>query len=227
MFLSAITGICLTVQSPGIEPLWRTDGLDSPESVISDGRGGFIVSNVNGPARDADGTGYLSRLDAEGRIIEPQRWVEGLNAPKGLALGGGRLYVTDIDAIVAIDPETGAITARYPVDSAEFLNDAAAHDGRILVSDSATGRIHILAGNTVSLWLEDPALAGVNGLWPEPDRLLVTTMERGEIIAIDWQTRELTVLTGRAPRCGRDRPVDGWRLCPQPVAGRSLVLARG
>lgn len=194
MFLSAIAGICLATRAPDFDPLWRTDGLDNPESVIADGRGGYIVSNVNGGGGEANGDGYLARLDAHGRPVEPRRWVTGLNAPKGLALADSRLFVTDIDTLVEIDAESGGILARHPVDGARFLNDAAAHDGRILISDSGTGRIHLFDGETMTLWLEDPALAGVNGLWPEDDRLLATTMERGEILAIDWHSRSVEAL---------------------------------
>ncbi|MEA1940938.1 MAG: PQQ-binding-like beta-propeller repeat protein [Pseudomonadota bacterium] len=199
MFLSAITGICLAAHTPGFEPLWRHEGFDSPESVITDGRGGYFVSNVNGGGGEANGEGYLTRLDADGAVIGERRWADGLNAPKGLAMAGGRLFVTDIDSLVAIDPEDGRILQRYTVEGARFLNDAAAHDGRILVSDSGTGRIYVLDGDTVSLWLEDQALAGINGLWPEADRLLVTTMERGEILAIDWHTRSIKVLADGLP----------------------------
>ena len=199
MFLSAITGICLATHTPGFDPLWRSEGFENPESVIADGRGGYVVSNVNGEGWEANGEGYLTRLDATGAVIGPRRWVDGLNAPKGLAMANGRLFVTDIDKLVAIDPQDGSILRRYPVEGARFLNDAAAHAGRILVSDSGTGRIHALEDDAVSLWLEDEALAGVNGLWPEDGRLLATTMERGEILAIDWQTRAITVLADGLP----------------------------
>lgn len=193
MLVSLIASTCL---APVLEPVWRTDGLDAPESVIADGTGGFIVSNVNGEGAEANGAGYLARLDAQGRRIGPERWVTGLNAPKGLALSGGRLFVADIDTLVEIDPERGEIVARYPIEGAGFLNDVAAHEGRVLVSDSARSRIHVLEDGEVSLWLEGAALAGVNGLLPEDDRLLVTAMSNGEVLAIDWQTRAVTPLTG-------------------------------
>ena len=193
MLVSLIASTCL---APVLEPVWRTDGLDAPESVIADGAGGFIVSNVNGEGAEANGAGYLARLDAQGRRIGPERWVTGLNAPKGLALSGGRLFVADIDTLVEIDPGRGEVVARYPIEGAGFLNDVAAHEGRVLVSDSARSRIHVLEDGEVSLWLEDAALAGVNGLLPEDDRLLVTAMSNGEVLAIDWQTRAVTPLTG-------------------------------
>ena len=193
MLISLIASTCL---APVLEPVWRTAGLDAPESVVADGAGGFIVSNVNGEGAEANGEGYLARLDSEGRRTGPEHWVTGLNAPKGLALSDGRLFVSDIDTLVEIDPERGEVVARYPIEGAGFLNDVAAHEGRVLVSDSARSRIHALEDGEISLWLEDATLAGVNGLLPEDDRLLVTTMSNGDVLAIDWQTRAVTPLTG-------------------------------
>lgn len=42
-------------------------------------------------------------------------------------------------------------------------------------------------------WLEHELLRSINGLLPEPRRLVVTTMQ-GKLLAIDWQTRAITVL---------------------------------
>ena len=192
---SIVTGVCLSDQTPRVEPVWQTDGLDNPESVIPDGEGGFIVSNVNGEGAGRDANGYLARLDATGRITT-SRWTTGLDAPKGLDRLDTRIYVTDIDQIVEIDAASGRVVDRHAVAGASFLNDAAVHDGALYVSDSGRGRIYRLVDGIVTLWLEDEALAGLNGLLPETDRLLVTTMDRGEVIAIDWDSQALTVLAG-------------------------------
>ena len=49
-----------------------------------------------------------------------------LHAPKGLAMSAGRLYVTDIDTLVEIDPASGRITGSWRGAEAKFMNDAAA-----------------------------------------------------------------------------------------------------
>lgn len=193
LLMSAILGVCLANHQPVLEPLWRTDGLDAPESVIAHGDTGYIVSNINGEPAERNGRGYLARLDAQGRIADPA-WVDGLDAPKGLAIAGSRLFVTDIDTLVEIALDTGEILARHPVEGALFLNDAAAHDGRIYMTDSRTDRIYVHDGTRPVLWLEDARLDGANGLWPEDGRLLVTTMARGEVLAVDWQDRSIRSL---------------------------------
>src|SRR5690606_20889305 len=91
---------------PAPEPLWVADGFSTPESVVFDPqRNVFYVSNMATRGEDAvPGDGFVSRLDAEGRILDLQ-WVTGLENPKGLALANGRLYAGDDDALVEIDIE--------------------------------------------------------------------------------------------------------------------------
>ena len=157
-----------------LEQLWETGGLNNPESVVYDGKSGAIyVSNVNGAAGDKDGNGYISRLSLDGKVLD-QEWVKGLNAPKGLALSGGKLYTADIDTLVEIDIATAAITHRYQVADAKFLNDvAAAPNGDIYVSDMSMNRIHLLHGGKFSIWLETPDLLNPNGVLVQGKHLIV------------------------------------------------------
>ncbi|WP_300542634.1 hypothetical protein [Maricaulis sp.] len=198
MLTSIVTGLCLAAQTPDFTRLWHTGGLDNPESVISDGRGGFVVSNVSGGGTERNGQGYLARLDADGQIVV-RNWVSGLNAPKGLAILDGRFFVTDIDAVVEIAFPDGSVLARHTVTGANALNDIAVHDGRLFVSDSRGSRIYVFENGSWSIWLEDDALDGVNGLLAEPERLLVTTMGAGTLLAVDWADRSLRVLADGLP----------------------------
>ena len=184
-----------TARDIQLEPVWRTGGFENPESALYAADTGFIyVSNVSGGGGDVDGNGFISRLTPNGEI-DTLRWAsDGLNAPKGLARFGNRLYVTDITDIVEIDLFSGAILARYPADGAAFLNDAIADaSGRVFVSDSGTARIYVLEGGVVSIWAEGDLLRSANGLWLEPDRMLLITMS-DRLVSIDRETREVRVL---------------------------------
>lgn len=195
-----------------LEPVWRTGGFENPESALYDAATGFLyISNVAGEGEDVDGNGYISRMTLDGDV-ETWRWADGgLNAPKGLALHGGRLYVTDITDIVEIDLATGAVLNRYPAEGARFLNDAiAGPDGVIYVSDSGTARIYQLAGGDVSVWAEDPLLRAANGLWLEDDRMVLITMA-DRLVAIDRESRTVTEL---ATGVG-----DGDGIAPVPGGG--------
>ena len=176
-FLIALAALFLPrvyAQDITLEQLWETGGLKNPESVVYDGKTHAIyVSNVNGAAGDKDGNGFISRLAPDGRMLDGE-WVKGLNAPKGLALSGGKLYTADIDTLVEIDVATATITHRYQVADAKFLNDvAAAPNGDIYVSDMSMNRIHVLHDGKFSIWLESPGLLNPNGVLVQGKDLIV------------------------------------------------------
>jgi sugar lactone lactonase YvrE len=185
------------------QQVWQATGLDGPESAVHDsGQGVIYVSNVNGEANAADGNGYIAKLSPSGEIQEKE-WVTGLNAPKGMALHDGKLYVSDIDELVVIDTATGEIAARHKAPGATFLNDVTAHqDGRVFVSDMMQNQVWKLEGEQFEKWLEDEALENPNGLLAEPDRLVVAAWGKpkedfstdvpGHLKAVDYESKEIT-----------------------------------
>lgn len=184
---------------PSLKPLgltkaWSLDGLKSPESVVPSADGAFFyVSNVNGEGEVKDGNGTIATVSRDGKLLDLD-WAQGLDAPKGLALKGDRLFAADIDRLVEIDTATGRIIAAHPIPGAKFLNDVAVtDDGAVLTSDSDTGRIHAFKDGTLSLWAEHPDFRAINGLLPEHGRLVVTTMQ-GLLLAVDWSTKAVTRL---------------------------------
>ena len=197
-------GLLLAGGAQAAEPekVWQAEGLDGPESaVLESGEGVLYVSNVNGDAAAADGNGYISKLSLQGEILDKE-WVTGLDAPKGLALHDGKLYVSDIDKLVIIDIATGEIVASHEASGATFLNDVSAHeDGRVFVSDMMENQIWKLEGDQLELWLEDEALGNPNGVLAESDRLLIAAWGKpkedfstdvpGHLKAIDYETKEI------------------------------------
>ncbi len=200
-------GLFLATGALAAEPekVWQAEGLDGPESAVLDSEEGVLyVSNVNGEAGAADGNGYISRLSLKGEILDKE-WATGLDAPKGLALHDGKLYVSDIDKLVVIDTATGEIVASHDAPGATFLNDVSAHDdGRVFVSDMMQNQIWKLEGDQFEMWLEDEALGNPNGVLAEDDRLLLATWGKpkedfstdvpGHLKAIDYATKEITDL---------------------------------
>lgn len=184
----------ITPAAVSLSPLWTLEGLKGPESVHLSADGAFLyVSNTDGESDARDGSGHISRVSLDGRMLE-DRWAEGLDAPKGMALRGDRLFVTDIDRIVEIDAADGRVIERHAVPGAVFLNDLAmAPDGTVLASDSGGARIYGLKADRAEIWAIDPRLEGVNGLLPEGDRLVIVTMS-GVLLTMDWGTKAIGLL---------------------------------
>ena len=235
------------------EEVWTTGGFEAPESVVHDrARDVLYVSNVVGDPVGKDGVGYISRLAPDGTVLEMQ-WVGGLDAPKGMVLAGDTLWVSDIDRLVAIDLEAGEISGSWPAEGAVFLNDTAVDAaGRIYVSDMLTDRIHVLDGDSLSVWLEDDALTHPNGLVVQDGRLLVaawgrdlqddfTTLEPGHLLSVDLETRAISVvstagvgnLDGLEPDGAGGWLVTDWvagglyRIAPDGAAQKLLDLGPG
>ncbi len=153
---------------------WQTSkGMHAPESVLFDPLSRILlVANVNGHPLAKDGNGTIAKMALHGVLLD-EKWITGLNAPKGMALGHDTLYVADIDELVAIDWTNGT-KQRYPAAGAIFLNDVIMdNQGHVYVSDMMTNTIYRLAGDRLELWLQSNALPGPNGLFIQKDSLYV------------------------------------------------------
>lgn len=181
--------IMLAASSAAAEPseVWRAEGLSNPESALLDPAANILyVSNVAGEPAAKDGKGFISKLSPDGKIVTLE-WATQLNGPKGMALVGERLYVSDIDRLVAIHTKSGAVSNVWPAAGAQFLNDVAADEqGRIFVSDMASNTIWLLDGDSFSVWLEDAKLENPNGLKVAGDKLIVASWGKMEP---DWSTK--------------------------------------
>ena len=164
---------------PKLTQAWVATGFSAPEGVASDGAQ-LYISNVAGEGNAKDGEGWISRLSLQGDMLE-EKWVDGLNAPKGMAIRDGKLFVSDFDAYHVIDLERGEIEHTYPVEGAGFLNDITVWQGGVYMSDSGSARIFQIDVNGYKEWLADERLGGVNGLTPDGDRLLIATMRSGSL----------------------------------------------
>jgi sugar lactone lactonase YvrE len=150
----------------------------------------FFVANINGHPSRKDNNGWIGRIPA-GQAGRAAVFIAGgqdgvfLHAPKGMAIQGDTLWVTDIDIVRGFDKNTGKFVAAvgFWSKNVAFLNDIAlGSDGALYITDSgitfdATGemqpapfgpRVYRLAGRAMTEEVKGEILAGVNGIAFDP-----------------------------------------------------------
>lgn len=173
---------------------WETEPLlTTCESVLYDeDQDVLYVANINGAPDQKDGNGFISKVSLEGKITE-EKWVAGMDAPKGMGLHDGKLYVTDIDRVHEIDTESGKISRSYPAEGANFLNDITVADDKIYISDSRGGAIYLIEDGQLSSWMQN--LQGPNGLFAENGELVMALWNAKTLNSVDASSKEVTLRT--------------------------------
>jgi hypothetical protein len=157
----------------------QQQALDAPENAYwyAPAQSWFVSSLGGGLSLERDGNGWITRFDENGNVIKA-KWVDGLDAPTGMAAVDGRLYVGDRGGLVEIDIAKAQILRKIPLRGSEFINDvAAAPNGDLYISDTFTDRIYRLAKgrSTPEIFVESPELEYPNGLWVDGNNLIVAT----------------------------------------------------
>ena len=215
LFLLAACSILTAVaahaadRTPRIRDAWTTEeACGAPACVYYDTNSqSLFVSQVSGVGDEKDGIGCLSRFDLDGRLLTA-RWIDGLNAPKGICGDQKSLWVSDIDVILQIDLQQREILKSIRVPGARFLTDVACGpDGAVYVADMLTSRIHQVQAGKLSTFAEGDILESPNGLAIDGGSLIVaawgrttdyTTATPGHLYALDLKTRKKSLIT-RSP----------------------------
>jgi sugar lactone lactonase YvrE len=187
LFKSLLVPVLVTKMAFAASIQWETkQGISNPESVLYDGTNKVLyVSNINGAGDKKDGKGHISILSETGNVLK-EKWIKGLNAPKGMRKQGNILWVTDIDEVVKISIEESKILRKIKVKGATFLNDIAIDSsGEVYVSDTLNSRIYIISNNTPSVFVEGKKYASPNGLLVVKDLLYVASWG----LTKDWSTK--------------------------------------
>lgn len=173
--------------------------LSVPESfIVDDDTGYYYISNINGKPTEKNNNGFITKLNPDGTLLD-KKFVQGgekgvtLNAPKGLLISGGLLYVSDIDFIRVFDKKSGGLKREIDIRSFDpkFLNDLAMdYNGRIYATDMGANRIYRIdpaQHDKVELFASGDEFASPNGIrfTKRNGKLLVAMWDTGELLWID------------------------------------------
>lgn len=188
----------LSAQTRQLVKKWETEAaLKTPESVLYDANGRVLyVANIDGKEPwTKDNAGSIAKVGLDGKVIAAE-WVKGLQAPKGMALHNGKLWVADIDRMVAIDVAKGAIAETIPIEGSQRLNDVTVDKaGTVYVSDMQGTKIHAIKGGKASVFLD--GFKRPNGVLAQGDDFYV--LDSGALIKIGKNKQRSTVVDGMDP----------------------------
>jgi len=163
-----------------MEIVWETEKIfELPESVIYDSKNEVLyVSNITDHPFKKDGTGYISKIGLDGSIIK-KKWINKLNAPKGLTISNDKLYIADVDELVEVDIESGKILNKYKGYGSVCMNDVTADKyGNVYVGDTYNDTIYRLNQfGQLPAWFYSPGLA--------PNGIHIDN-EEGNLIVGSW-----------------------------------------
>jgi hypothetical protein len=220
----------------------KASPLDAPEAAFwhAESRSWFVSSLGGGLSLERDGFGWITRYDEGGELLDA-RWLEGMDAPTGIAAVGNLLYVADRAGVHEIDVERAKVLRTIEIPDSKFLNDvAAAPNGDLFVSDFEANRIYRLNGERkADVWLEGEELENPNGLIVDGKNLIIATWgpmtdpstfavkHPGKVLKADLATRKLSPVGKGKPIASFDgvAAVDGQYFGTDWPGGRLLRIS--
>tara|TARA_B100000780_G_scaffold275177_1_gene241356 strand:+ start:129 stop:974 length:846 start_codon:yes stop_codon:yes gene_type:complete len=167
------------------------EGIKNPECVFYDkDTESLFVSNVNGGTLELNGKGYISQMSMYGETLNAKLDVH-LDAPKGVYVNNGLIYIADINRIVIHDMLNNEADRVIVLNDAKSLNDIVVDDsGRIFVSDFHANILFVVSEESISaLNIQSP-----NGLYIYENHLYVGTFQEetnGHIYRINLSEKDM------------------------------------
>ncbi|PIV87778.1 MAG: hypothetical protein COW48_09680 [Hydrogenophilales bacterium CG17_big_fil_post_rev_8_21_14_2_50_63_12] len=176
--LALLVALALPALATSVTVEKTIPGFSSPESVVVSGDDVFVSNlGVKLEPMEKDGDGFISKLDRQGNI-KVLKWVDQLNAPKGLIAVNGVLYVADIDRVLGYRQRDGkpVFELDLAASGSKFLNAFARYDNRrLLLSATDLSKVFVidlLSRSYRELKFDSPP-RGPNGLKKLGPRLMV------------------------------------------------------
>jgi hypothetical protein len=152
-----------SVESLEADIAWISRGeYCEPETVLPLPDNTLLVSNVCGFGEA--GSGFLTLLGSGGKVID-WRIVVGLDAPLGMALHSGRLYVIDSNQLKIMAWPGYRLLDTIKLQTKVANDVAIAGDGQVYISDTAAGQvIKLSTDGKQSIFIGEEKFPGANGV---------------------------------------------------------------
>ncbi len=192
--------LCCAFLQAQINRIVTIDGFTSPQAITMTNLSVF-VSNTNNADFVKNGSGFISKLDRTGKIIDLQ-FIANLNAPRGMAILDNILYVVDIDTLKGFNLTTKKQMLNLPISGTNSLNDIVIKDSSVLlVADSETGLILLIDLKKKSYYTFvaiENNLGTLQNMAIDKKFLYVSTFDKqhakSRILRINIQTKEIGVI---------------------------------
>lgn len=158
--------------------------FQSPESVGAY-KDFLYVSNMgaNNDPSAKDGDGYISKVNRNSGTIAEEKFITGLNSPKGMLVGHGYILVADVDKVVVfrIKDKKKVWETDLSKQGITYANDIAIRGwGSAFVSSTDNNAIYIAKANGKVKKLNVKGnLEGANGIFQKCGKLYIANYGRG------------------------------------------------
>jgi hypothetical protein len=174
-------------------------GFNTPESVAAKCKDIYVSnmgSKIDPTAKDGDG--YISKLSRKDGSMEQEKFITGLNSPKGIKVIHGKLYVADVDRVVVYKIKTGAKLWEQNFSSlgVNYLNDVSIRGcGSVFVSATDKDAIYKVCKKKIKQLPVKGTIEGANGLFRSGFKLYIANyghakQPNGSFGAINLVTRK-------------------------------------
>lgn len=163
VLLPLLMALAITPDSTEADVAWVAEGgFCEPETVLALPDDTLLVSNVCDFRQR--GNGFLSLLSAQGEALD-WRVLEGLDAPLGMALTGGQLYLVDNNRLKIFAWPGFELLQTTDLETTVANDLAVSDEGVVYVTDTARHQvIRLSPDGTQSVLTGEARFKGANGI---------------------------------------------------------------
>lgn len=189
--MKPIIGIGLSVMALAIVLAIFLSGskLKHPESITFDPVGNrFLISNT--------GNGSIVAMDEDGKISHYMK--KAFDAPKGIFLRDGIMYVADVTKVHIVDVASATITASIDIEGAKGLNDIAiGENSQLYITDLEGNCVYIYDQNSKTQEkIVSPLLKKPNGIIydrPRWQMFIVGFDKHSPVLSLNTQDKSVNI----------------------------------